>query len=275
MGASVGQDLQESLERGRKLLRRAKRITVFTGAGVSAESGVPTFRDAGGFWTRFPPEEFAHWRGLGEKIQQEPLRAAEFVGELLRPVLAAKPNPAHDAIARLEKQKQVVGVVTQNIDGLHQRAGSARVMELHGSIFETATVDKSPREIHRVPLDDLTAAVRDLSALVASGKAESAQFWHAARALFGTNSAGAYRPNLVLFGDTLPEDAWLASVDAVTYCDLLLIVGTSGLVYPAASLPRLAQEKGAKVVSVGFDRCECDVWLRGAAGELLPQLIAS
>ena len=128
------------------------RTTFFTGAGVSAESGVPTFRDQDGFWNRFPPARFAHWAGLERLIQEEPLLIAEFISEFVRPIVMAQPNAAHRAIADLEKLDKDVTVVTQNIDGLHQTAGSSHVVEIHGSLFEVIEVRKSDDIIS--PVDD-------------------------------------------------------------------------------------------------------------------------
>ena len=117
-------------------LRRAGKVVVFTGAGASAESGVPTFRDDAGFWQEFAPEEFAHWKGLLATALVRPRRLAEFVYAVLGPIAAAEPNAGHRAIASLEKHANVT-VVTQNIDGLHQEAGSRRVLEVHGSLLNS------------------------------------------------------------------------------------------------------------------------------------------
>src|SRR5262249_44213642 len=119
-------------------LRRAERVVIFTGAGVSAESGIPTFRDAGGLWQKFPPEQFASWAGLLRTALLDPARLAEFLAAVLEPVAVAKPNPGHHAIAALEKHV-LTTVVTQNVDGLHQEAGSTRVREIHGTFFEIVT----------------------------------------------------------------------------------------------------------------------------------------
>src|SRR5262245_19479436 len=113
-------------------LRRARHVVVFTGAGVSAESGIPTFRDAGGFWQEFPPEEFANWAGLLKIAALHPHRLAEFLLAVIEPIAAARPNAAHRAIADLERHMNVT-VVTQNIDALHQAGGSTVVKEVHGT----------------------------------------------------------------------------------------------------------------------------------------------
>jgi NAD-dependent deacetylase len=125
--------VDHALERASSMLRVARSIAVFTGAGVSAESGIPTFRDGDGLWSRFPPERFARWQSLEQLIRHKPLLVAEFVLELLHPIVSARPNSAHEAIANLERLNKEAVVITQNIDGLHQRAGSTLVAEIHGS----------------------------------------------------------------------------------------------------------------------------------------------
>ena len=134
-------------------LRKARRIVVFTGAGISAESGIPTFRDADGFWQRFPPEQFARWSGLLQTAITSPRSVAEFVLNVVEPIARAEANAAHRAIARLESRTQTT-IVTQNIDGLHQSAGSRDVLEIHGSLLEVVDVS-SGRTVHRFQRQDL------------------------------------------------------------------------------------------------------------------------
>ena len=129
-------------------LRRAKRVVVFTGAGMSAESGIPTFRDSDGFWQRFPPEQFASWRGLLQTALTSPHSVAEFVLNVVEPIAKAAPNAGHRAVAGLDRRVKTT-VVTQNIDGLHQSAGSQDVLEVHGSLLEV--VDVSTRKLVRRP----------------------------------------------------------------------------------------------------------------------------
>src|SRR5262245_29474469 len=129
----------ETLARAASWLRGARRIAVFTGAGVSAESGIPTFRDDSGLWQKFPPEQFACWDGLLKTALTEPRQLAEFLVAVIEPIAQAQPNPGHRAIADLEKHVPVT-VITQNVDGLHQEAGSTTVREVHGSFFEVVTL---------------------------------------------------------------------------------------------------------------------------------------
>ena len=274
MMPSNRRDFDTELNTAAEILRNANRIAVFTGAGVSAESGIPTFRDADGLWARFPPEQFARWSRLEELFWHDPARVAEFVVALIQPILEAQPNPAHKAIAELEELGKDVRVITQNIDGLHQRAGSSKVIELHGSIFQLRHDDRAGVRISELSTEDLASVVQGLEKLLHTPGATRTEFLLAATKLIGMTADGTYRPNLVLFGDLLPSEAWDQAVAAVTDCDCLLIVGTSQLVYPAAGLPDIAREHGAKIVAVGFDVCDCDVWLHGRSGVLLPKLVS-
>ncbi len=264
-------ELAPLIAQARAIIGHATRISIFTGAGVSAESGIPTFRDQGGFWTRFPPAQFANWAGLQHLIQKDPLRVAEFVVELLRPILNARPNPAHETIAALEALDKTVTVITQNIDGLHQLAGSTRVIEIHGSVFEVLQTNAGPPiGIRRLQRADLSVTVSELEEFLRTGNSDTARFLHAARSIFGRNSQGFYRPNLVLFGDVLPQDAWQQATAAADTRDCLLVIGTSNLITPASTIPEIARSKGAKIIAIGYDPCPCDVCLRGAAGIILP-----
>src|SRR5687767_2351208 len=126
---------ENALRQAAEMLRRARKVCVFTGAGVSAESGIPTFRDDSGLWREYPPERFAHWKGLIKEAWQRPEQVARFLLGVFEPIAQAVPNAAHQAIARLGDHVTAT-VITQNIDQLHQDAGSVRVREVHGSLFK-------------------------------------------------------------------------------------------------------------------------------------------
>lgn len=250
-------------------LRKARRVAVFTGAGISAESGVPTFRDTDGFWRRFPPEQFATWPGLVRNATKQPRLLVEFVHHVIEPIASAKPNAAHRAVAKLAEYVSTA-VITQNVDGLHQDAGSSEVHEIHGSLLEFRHVLNS-RIKHRHSRADLAnlaarlhqCALRKTSLLGLGAYVGS-------RYLFGWR--GPYRPNLVLFGDRLAEPAWARSCQLVEECDVLLTIGTSGEVYPAAELPSQALAAGATVISID-PRPSVGCWLKGEAGTVLPSLV--
>lgn len=249
-------------------LRRAQQIMVFTGAGVSAESGIATFRDEGGFWEKFPPERFAHPAGLMATLRDDPARLADFFREVLDPVARARPNPAHLAIAAFERAVPVV-VVTQNVDGLHQEAGSTHVHEIHGSLLAVRSALGGLRKLTRAQLLQVADALHHAG----QGGSRLRLLW-ALRRLLGVSLAGPYRPDVVMFGEPLREPDWTQASRAVHECDLMLVVGTSGLVLPAASLPTSARARGARVLIVDpHPPDEPGLWLEGKAGQVLPTLL--
>ena len=232
-------------------LRSARMIAVLTGAGVSAESGVPTFRDAQtGLWARFDPRELA----TPEAFARNPKLVWDWYAERRAKVAAVKPNPAHYALAALETHAPQFLLATQNVDGLHQRAGSANVVELHGSITRV----KCSREGSLV--EHWNDAANDEPPRCPS--------------------CGAYlRPDVVWFNELLPHAAQTAADSAARRCDVLLVAGTSAEVYPAAALPEVALRHGACVVEVNPNETQlsADVAyaLRGPAGVVLPALVAA
>ena len=232
-------------------LRRARHVAVLTGAGVSAESGLPTFRDAlTGLWAHHRPEDLA----TPEAFERDPPTVWAWYRMRREAALAAAPNPAHLALARLETLVPRLTLITQNVDGLHRRAGSSDVVELHGDL----TRARCSRE----------GSVADRWEEPASGGEPPL-----------CEGCGAYlRPDVVWFGEQLPEralnQAWSAAYD----CDVFLAVGTSNLVEPAASLPWLAAGNGATVgvinTSMDGQRTGTGIHhLTGPAGELLPKLV--
>lgn len=251
-------------------LRKAKTVVVFTGAGVSADSGIPTFRAADGFWQRFPPERFATWGGLLSTALTDLRSAAEFVLNVVEPIAKAEPNTGHLALAQLDRRVGTT-VVTQNIDGLHQLAGSQNVLEIHGSLLEI--VDVSTGElVERFERTDLLR-IADALRGYTSKEISLFTFVRQLRRHYPLDWRGRHRPNLVLFGDAMAEPAWTKACRAVRECDVLLSVGTSGAVYPAAMLPMDAAEAGATVIVVDPEPGE-GCWLEGTAAEVLPRLIS-
>lgn len=249
-------------------LRKAKRVVVFTGAGISAESGVPTFRDAEGFWQRFPPERFANWQGLLGMIATQPRTVAEFVLHVVEPIAKAEPNPGHRAIAKIGRRVETT-VITQNIDGLHQEAGSTMVLEVHGSLAEIvqAGTGELVRRLDREEMTRIAEILRDF----AEKRTSPLGFVRRLRKVHRFDWFGRHRPNLVLFGDAMAEPAWTDACRAAENCDLFLSVGTSGSVYPAAMLPTAAAQAGAKVFTI--DPHPVGVgWLQGTAATVLPKL---
>jgi len=250
-------------------LRAARDIVVFTGAGVSAESGIPTFRDNEGLWRRFPPDRFATWEGLTRTVVADPRLFAEFLIAVLDPIAAARPNPGHLAIAELEKHARVT-VVTQNIDSLHQDAGNSVVREVHGSLFEIVTLKgRFVKRLSRVEVMDLVVRLKD----AVNGPLVLPRILAAVRPVLSLGLTSIHRPKVVLFGEAMAEPAWSLAQQAVRSCDCLLAVGTSATVMPAALLPGMAHSAGARVISVNPVPAEADINLTGPAATLLPALL--
>ncbi|PUA46699.1 NAD-dependent deacylase [Pseudomonas protegens] len=237
-------------------LARARHLVVFTGAGVSAESGIPTFRDAlSGLWEQFDPAQLA----TPQAFRADPaLVWGWYEGRRLK-VLEAQPNPAHLAIAELARRVPRLTLITQNVDDLHERAGSPSVLHLHGSLH-TPICFACQRPWRGEPAAPVLAE-------------------HGSRLepprCSGCN--GKIRPGVVWFGEALPPAVLKAAFKAAGDCDLLLSVGTSGLVQPAAQIPQLALQQGARVVHINPQPQECrapqEYSLTGPAGQLLPQLV--
>ncbi len=238
--------MESALNVLRDRLQLAQHIVVLSGAGLSAESGVPTFRDAQtGLWARFRPEDLA----TPEAFERQPELVWNWYAWRRELVAGAKPHAGHRALADLERTHPSLTIVTQNVDGLHQRAGSTRVLELHGNILRTKCFD-CDKIVDRWSDD------------VVPPRCPHCQ--------------GRLRPDVVWFGESLPQETWVAAQSAVAGCDLMLVVGTSGLVEPAASLPRLALRRGVYVVEINLAPApltsSASLFLSGAAGEILPRL---
>jgi NAD-dependent deacetylase len=241
-------------------------VLVLTGAGMSQEAGIPTFRDPGGLWDRFDPSEFGTWQGLARLATSRPDELAEFLAALRRAFAAALPGAGHRALARLEEAGLVDGVVTQNVDGLHQEAGSRRVIEIHGSFLRNRCMacgqaDAVTREELCAGLDHSVTALRQ--AFVPSFESLLPKC---------SSCGGPARPDFVAFGEMLHD--FLEAEDLAARCRVLLAVGTSGEVYPAASLPEMARSAGATIVVVasGPTSVVGDVLVEGKAGRVLPAL---
>jgi NAD-dependent deacetylase len=249
-------------------MRSASHLLIFTGAGVSAESGIPTFRDDDGFWREFPPDYFATWNGLMKTAILRPRRLAAFLQAVIGPIAKAKPNAAHVAVAAAEQHVPIT-VVTQNIDGLHQEAGSSRVHEIHGSLLEITTYPSRRKlSVKRPELEAICSPLEKacLSSLVVP------RIMLALRQIAGVGLHGIRYPNLVLFGDSLAEPAWTSALRAVQKTDCFIQVGCSGLVWPAAMLPNMARAAGARIININPSKVEGDIWLQGTAAEVVPEL---
>ena len=209
------------------------RITFLTGAGMSTESGVPTFRDAlTGLWERFDAEALA----TEAAYRRDPALCWGWYRWRARLVQAAQPNAGHAGIHALARQHDT-RVITQNVDDLHERAGSTVDAHLHGSLFASRCIDCGMT----CPPDN-DPIVRDLDRVPVAGDREPPPRCPAC--------AAAIRPGVVWFGEALPQDAWTTATEAMRDCELLVVIGTSGLVHPAAGLPQLARDAGSRIIEI-------------------------
>jgi NAD-dependent deacetylase len=242
--------MTDAFAQARALIEQSTALAVLTGAGISAESGIPTFRDAlTGLWENFRPEELA----TPEAFEANPKLVWDWYAWRRERVVSAVPNAGHRALVEMERRCQAREVdftlVTQNVDGLHGAAGSRRVVELHGNIRRV----KCFANHHAV------------------------ETWAASETVPSCPQCGSLlRPDVVWFGEVLPHEALAAAVAAARTCDVFLCVGTSTVVEPAASLPFLALQAGARVIEVNPQETSltrlASVSLRGNAGEILPRL---
>ena len=233
-------------------IRDASDIVAFTGAGISAESGIPTYRGEGGLWTRYDPDKYAsisHFR-------QDPSYYWNFFKDVRYPILKkVKPNPAHLALAEIERRANLRSVITQNIDGLHQEAGSSFVIELHGTtrtIICTACAKQYTIEEAHAELEKRIPPLCN-------------------------ECFGILRPDVIFFGESLDPRILRAAYQEAGSCDFLLAVGSSLVVYPAADIPLRAKQSGARlaIINKGSTPLDpmADYIIQEAAGEVLPQIL--
>jgi NAD-dependent deacetylase len=231
-----------------KKLKEAKSVVVFTGAGISAESGIPTFRGKDGLWNKLKPEELANFSAF----LQNPDMVWEWYQHRKNIIHQNKPNPAHYAIAGMEKYYKKFTVITQNVDNLHTRAGSSKVLELHGNIERNFCVDCGKF--------DFSPEVNE------SVKVPKCR-----------HCGGLIRPDVVWFGEMLPQDVFAEAERCARTSDILIVIGTSAVVYPAAYIPLNAKSGGAYLVEINLEETELsgsvDYSIRGKAGEIMPVIL--
>jgi len=235
------------LEQAREWLTQAKSVAVLTGAGISAESGVPTFRGAGGLWKEHKAEDLA----TPEAFARDPRLVWEWYNWRREIIAKATPNAGHKALVQIEIRKPRFTLITQNVDGLHDMAGSGKILKLHGDIWRMHCLDcKANFPNRRVPLPKMPP--------------------HCA-------CGGMARPGVVWFGEPLPEGMMKEAEHAASSAEVFLVVGTSAAVYPAASLVPYAKQAGAKVIEINTELTSMskvvDCVLQGPAGEILPKLL--
>jgi NAD-dependent deacetylase len=228
-----------------RVMKERKHCVASTGAGISAESGIPTFRSAGGLWEKYDPAVYASI----EVFRKDPSKYWTIRGDFIRNYNQYNPNNAHLALAELESMGIVRSVITQNIDGLHKKAGSKQVIEVHGSIREINCL-----QCHR----------QYIAPDVPEGMPPYCE-----------SCGGVLKPNTVLFGEQLPWDALTRAQEESSMCHVMLVIGTSTNVYPAAAFPELARQNRAIIVEVNLERAfpKVDYFLGEKAGTALPKLV--
>ena len=244
--------LEEKIKQGAELIHQSRHMAAFTGAGHSTQSGIPDFRSPdSGLWEKHDPMLVASiWA-----FRLNPKNFYDWIRPMVDTLSNAEPNPAHDALAELEQLGHLQVVITQNIDGLHQQAGSRRVLELHGHLREATCV----RCYNKVPVDP---AVEQ--------RIRNGQVPHC-------ECGGVMKPDVILFGEQLPIRVLNQAMDEARRCDLILVAGSSLEVTPAADIPFLAVDSGAKAIMVNLEPTafdsRADIVIHGDVAEILPRLV--
>ncbi|MEW5919989.1 MAG: NAD-dependent deacylase [Bacillota bacterium] len=242
--------LELELKNAAKRLANTRKVTVLTGAGISVASGIRPFRGKGGLWEKYDPEVVVNIANF----RRSPADAWLMLREIVGVIAVADPNPAHLAITMLQKMGLVRCIITQNVDGLHQKAGSREVVEFHGSTSRVVCLECNAI----YPLADVDLGVVPPPCF---------------------NCGGLLKPDAVFFGEPIPPAALLRARVESQQCDAMLVIGTSGMVEPAASLPALARSSGALIIEVNpepswLTTTAVDIFLQGKAEEIMPLLLA-
>jgi NAD-dependent deacetylase len=242
----------KSIDNLKKYIEKSKKIVAFTGAGISAESGISTFRGAGGLWSNYNPDIYAN---INVFMQDSTYYWNFFKDERYPVIKKAEPNPAHYALYKLEKQKKLFRIITQNIDGLHQKAGHKHVIELHGNTTKIRCLNckkiYSWDEIYKKLKYELPPKC--------------------------PSCIGKLKPMTILFGEPLPQVAIEEATIAAKACDLFIALGSSLVVYPAASIPRIAKKNNAKLVIINIDPTPldeiADIVIHDSTSKILSKII--
>ena len=225
------------IENGKKIIMDAEKILVFSGAGLSTESGIPDFRSPGGLWSKYDPADFYFDKILSDENAR--ITYWQMSTESYNLMRGANPNPAHMAIKTLEDRGKLLAIVTQNIDGLHHRAGNSpeKIIEIHGTAFSVSCL-KCGKRYER---DEIEERIK-------SGE----------RVPYCDDCSGILKPDTISFGQAMPEEKMAKAMDYAEECDLCIALGSSLVVYPAASVPAHAVQKGAKLIIVNRDETSFD-----------------
>jgi len=240
--------LDEAIEQVAELIGKTDRAVALTGSGISVDSGIPEFRGARGVWAKYDPAEYA----TVDAFVADPEKVWGMMLELGRQIAQAEPNPGHFALAELERMGHISAVVTQNVDGLHQRAGSTRVIEFHGNVNRLSCIEC----FRTYPSSEIS--FEQVPPLCLCG--------------------GVLKPDVVLYGETIPPQAGAEAQAAVHDCRVMLTIGTSAETQPASILPSTAKSVGATVVEINVEptvitTSATDFFLQGSSSDILPALV--
>jgi NAD-dependent deacetylase len=242
--------MDDLIKKAAEDLSKAKMVTALTGAGISTESGIPPFRGKGGLWEKYDPMEVAHI----DSFLQDPIKVWNLLFKDMKEVLdKATPSDSHKGLAKLEELGILKTIITQNVDGLHQMAGNTDVIEFHGNMAWQKCMDCHKRyETHSIDINQIPPRC---------------------------SCDGILRPDAVLFGEMIPQDALWRSRQVARDCDVMLVIGTSAVVQPAAMMPVIAKESGAKVIEINPERTPLtgdisDYLIRGTAGDVMNRIMA-
>ncbi|MBW1854518.1 MAG: NAD-dependent deacylase [Deltaproteobacteria bacterium] len=238
----------ELIMRAAKDIVKAKKTVSLTGAGMSVESDIAPFRGEGGIWEKYDPVEYAYI----DVLRTNPGKTWILLSEMQEEILKAKPNPGHLSLAQLERMGFLSSIITQNVDGLHHEAGNKNVIEFHGNHRRAYCMECGKQiKSEEISLETLPPHC---------------------------DCGGVIRPDVVFFGEAIPHEALTQSNHDVKSCDVMLVIGTSAEVQPAASLPGIAKSSGATIIEIniqetGFTGYTSDYFIKGKSGEILPQII--
>ena len=238
----------ELITRAASDIVKGKKVVALTGAGMSVESGIAPFRGKGGIWEKYDPVEYAYI----DVLRTDPGKTWILLSEMQKEILKSKPNPGHLSLAELERLGFLSSIITQNVDGLHHEAGNKNVIEFHGNHRQAYCMEcRKQIKSEEISLETLPPRC---------------------------DCGGVVRPDVVFFGEAIPPEALTKSNQETRSCKVMLVIGTSAEVQPAASLPDIAKSSGATIIEInieetGFTDYTSDYFIKGKAGEILPKIV--
>lgn len=260
-------------QKAAEMIMRSKYAIAFSGAGASAESGIPTFRDKGGVWEKYPVEIFGTPKGLIYVLLTEPQRFAEFLISAINTLFAAKPNTGHISLAELEELGILKAVITQNIDSLHQEGGSKRVIEVHGSITKFRCINCNKREnLSKTQVNEIARSFSERAKYFEGGDIDTAlQFFQ--NVIPRCECGGIMRPDVVFF--TEPVHNIDIAFEEARKADCCIVVGTSGVVYPAAYVPQIVKSKNGTIIEINPNQqsFDSDIYISESFSSAMPKIV--